>query len=46
LIEKASREIVEDIAPISDARSTAEYRTQVSKVLVARTVKEAIERAK
>ena len=40
LIERASREVTKDIAPISDARSTAEYRTQISKVLVARLIKQ------
>ena len=46
VIEEAAQKVIEDIAPITDARSNAEYRMQVSKVLVTRTMKQAIERAK
>ena len=45
ILEEAARKAVEDISPISDARSSAEYRRQVSRVLVARTIRQAIERA-
>jgi carbon-monoxide dehydrogenase medium subunit len=44
LLEKASKAAVEDIFPITDARSSAEYRRHVSRVLVSRTVRNAIER--
>lgn len=44
VIEAAVERVTEDIAPISDARSDADYRMRVSKVLVARTVRQAIER--
>ncbi len=37
----AAEKVVEDIDPISDARSTAAYRTQVSKVLAARAIRRA-----
>jgi carbon-monoxide dehydrogenase medium subunit len=46
LIEKASQKVVEDISPITDARSTAEYRKQVSVVMVRRLIKQAVQRAK
>ena len=46
IIEKTARAIDEDIAQITDARSTAEYRRQVSKVLVKRLIKVAVERGK
>jgi len=45
LIEEASENTVSDIAPITDARSEAEYRKEVSKVLVKRTIRLAAERA-
>lgn len=44
VIESAARKVIEDIAPITDVRSTARYRTQVSKVLVKRLIKRAIKR--
>jgi len=44
LLEEAAEKVVEDIAPITDARSTAGYRAHVSQVLVKRTVKQALER--
>ena len=45
VIEGAAQKVIEDITPITDARSTAEYRAQVSKVLVKRAIKQASERA-
>jgi len=45
LIEEAAELVVPDIAPITDARSEAEYRREVSKVLVRRTIKLAAQRA-
>ena len=44
-IEEAAELVVHDIAPITDARSEAEYRREVSKVLARRTIKLARERA-
>lgn len=46
IIEEAAQRVTESIAPITDARSTAEYRAQVSQILVKRSVKQAISRAK
>ncbi len=46
VIEGVAQKVIEDISPRTSARSTAEYRRQVSKVLVKRTIKQAIERAK
>ena len=46
VIEEAAQKVTEDITPITDVRSTAEYRARVSQVLVKRTIKQAIERAK
>jgi carbon-monoxide dehydrogenase medium subunit len=46
VIEKAAQKVTECIAPITDVRSTAEYRAQVSQVLAKRTIKQAIARAK
>lgn len=40
-IEDAARKVRDEIAPITDARSTAEYRRHVSSILLARTVKRA-----
>ena len=45
-IEEAAENVVHDIAPITDVRSEADYRTHVSKVLVKRAIKRAIERIK
>jgi len=44
LIETAAKKVVEDISPITDVRSTDVYRTEVSKVLVQRLIKLAIQR--
>ena len=46
VIEAAAQKVTECIAPITDVRSTAEYRAQVSQVLAKRTIKQAITRAK
>lgn len=45
VIEGAAQKVIEDITPRTSARSTAEYRTQVSQVLVKRVIKQAIDRA-
>lgn len=45
-IENAARKVTEDISPITDGRSTAGYRRQVSQVIVRRLVKEAVERVR
>ena len=45
VVEEATENIVPNIAPITDARSEAEYRREVSKVLVKRTIRLAAERA-
>jgi len=44
VIEEAAQKVVEDISPRTSARSTAWYRTEVSKVLVRRLIKLAVER--
>lgn len=44
-IENAARKVPEDISPVTDGRSTAEYRRQVSQVLVKRLIKQAVESA-
>ncbi len=41
-IENAARKIPEDISPVTDGRSTAEYRRQVSQVVVRRLIKQAV----
>jgi len=46
VIEGATQKVIEHISPITDARSRAEYRAQVSQILVRRLIKEAINRAK
>ena len=42
--EAAAQKVTGDIAAITDVRSTAVYRTDVSKVLVRRLIKLAVER--
>lgn len=42
LIEAAMEKVKEDISPIDDVRSTAEYRYKVSRILIKRLVKEAL----
>ena len=44
VIQRTVQEVIEDITPITDVRSTADYRSQVSKILVRRLIKQAIER--
>lgn len=44
VIEGAAQKVTEDISPRTSARSTAWYRTEVSKVLVRRLIKLAVER--
>lgn len=44
VIEKAAKRIVEDIAPITDARSNAKYRTYISQILIKRLISEAMAR--
>jgi len=44
VIEAAAQRVTECIAPITDVRSTAEYRAQVSQVLVKRTIKQGMAR--
>ena len=45
LIERAARTASEEIKPISDVRSSAEYRREASVVLVRRCIRKALERA-
>jgi len=45
-IEDSARKIADDISPITDGRSTAEYRREVSGVIVRRLLKKAVKRAK
>jgi len=44
VIETAAQKVAEDIAPITDVRSTSVYRTEVSKVLTRRLIELAVER--
>ena len=46
VIEIAAQKAIGEIAPITDVRSTTEYRTQVSRVLLRRLIRQAAERAK
>jgi len=45
LLEKVAARAAEEIKPISDIRSSAEYRKTLSRVLVERALKEAVTRA-
>lgn len=45
VIESTAQKVTEEVAPITDVRSTAKYRALVSKVLVARLIKQAIVRS-
>ena len=45
LIEKTSQRASEEIQPITDIRSTVEYRREVAKVIVRDAIKLAWERA-
>lgn len=45
LLETVSQRVSEEIAPISDVRSTQEYRREVSKVLIKKALERAWERA-
>lgn len=45
LIEEASAKVLEDIVPISDVRSSVEYRSQVSQVLIKRLVTKTVNRS-
>jgi carbon-monoxide dehydrogenase medium subunit len=44
IIKSASKEVIKEIAPITDVRSTAEYRAQVSQIVIVRTVMQAMDR--
>jgi len=46
LIEKAAKAAADEITPITDLRSTADYRKETSGVLVRRVLEKALERAK
>ena len=46
VIETAARVAAEEVRPITDIRSTAEYRKEVTTVLVRRALEKAVERAK
>ena len=46
LVEEASKTAADETKPISDVRASAEYRREVSKVLVKRALQKALERAK
>ena len=46
IIEAAAQKVTKDISPRTSIRSTAWYRTEVSKVLVSRLIKLAVERSK
>ncbi len=43
LIDEASREVVKDIKPISDVRASAEYRVEMSKLLVKKALNECLD---
>jgi carbon-monoxide dehydrogenase medium subunit len=45
-IQEAANAVIEDISPISDVRSTAEYRGHAAQVLTRRALEDAIEQAR
>lgn len=45
VIQEASKLVLQDIAPISDVRASAEYRKEMSVVMVRRAIKEALRRS-
>jgi len=44
VIEEAAGKVAEDIAPITDVRSNAKYRTYISQILIKRLINEAMAR--
>jgi len=46
ILEEATSKIDEDIAPITDVRSTEVYRKQISKIMVRRLIQRAVKRTK
>ncbi len=45
LLDRVAEMVQEDVSPITDVRSTAQYRKTVSGILVKRAIKEALDRA-
>jgi CO/xanthine dehydrogenase FAD-binding subunit len=45
-IRDAANAVIKDICPISDVRSTAEYRRHAARILTRRALEQAIEQAK
>jgi carbon-monoxide dehydrogenase medium subunit len=45
IIEEASAKAVEDIAPITDLRSSAEYRSHMSRILIKRLISEILDKS-
>lgn len=43
VLEEASQQVVRDVRPISDVRASAEYRVEMSKILVKRALNECLE---
>jgi CO/xanthine dehydrogenase FAD-binding subunit len=46
LLDEAARLTAKEVQPITDVRSTEEYRRHISGVLVKNAIKQAIERAR
>jgi len=44
IIDEAVAKVCEDIAPITDCRSNAEYRAYVSQILIKRLIRNAMDR--